>query len=943
MATGSGKSLIFQLPVVTLCNLGLKCCAIVISPLIALMEDQVSSLIAMGIPAIALGSLTDHKIEERAMQGDYWLIYCTPEKAMLWKHGFQTLAQKVQIICLAIDESHCVSEWGNDFRPEYRQLKEIRSFISYHIPIIALTASATLTVQQDIINTLELHQPFIIRASLNRSNLKYNVRIKSTTNDLLRVLLDFRRQQVQEVGMTLEQGKGRLRYLTTLIYVNSRKACETIAQEIVSSNYLQGIQVAYYHAGLTLEDRTAILTAFLRDEIEVVVATTAFGMGINKADIRLVIHYGLTLSVEAYYQQTGRAGRDGASANCVLLSSDSIGNKIDGPNIQKRIQAMVDYAQGEMGCRRRYLLRYFEEMMITTKEDSNDDITILESCCDLCDQRLHRMTNNTSTIEQKLSSNSNSLNSGLLGDDKLTDLDLSYEVYMLLATIQDCGGHYGLAVPISVLLGRHDKGVQRVPRYSELDHFGKGSHHQVDWWKALAIQLTEVEKLLDCLLVRPVNSGYSYQRYTVSMKGLAYLKGVDGQQHGGGRSSRPEVTLESLFGCDNMSTNPFLSPAIQSLPPRSLWDCAESPFTAFSSSIPTPNKQALTGTSQQGKMHLNRQRLIFDSSIHHIELQLRRDFIKIHLAEEKVKQGRGLQNDAAAQKSKELYYSKLDAEVQSLNQQQQQQQSTSNEQVIHRRFLEDQIRRLRNELATKKHMNPYQILSPQEIQLIVIQQPNQAEELMTLLRWMPWKKDVADEIIKLLQQPMDMAKEVEVDKAVQSTLLARGAAEVSASSKGNSLAETIAAIKPQLKLYKPTYDLENEVNQMKPPRSEDDVVVTSPPLDGTNGDSHVVPKQQDPPSQTLSCANDQQSLSEEKTSILAADSVAVVVDLSSCLTEVTGQSDGPNESSSSPPLAEAKAPDSLDSRTSLAPAVRATKKRPLMGGLGGLKLKTKTI
>eukprot|EP00981_Chlorochromonas_danica_P003925 scaffold743_cov177-Ochromonas_danica.AAC.13 len=818
------------------------------------MEDQVSSLIAMGIPAIALGSLTDHKIEERAMQ-------------------------------------------------------------------------------------------------------------------------DFRRQQVQEVGMTLEQGKGRLRYLTTLIYVNSRKACETIAQEIVSSNYLQGIQVAYYHAGLTLEDRTAILTAFLRDEIEVVVATTAFGMGINKADIRLVIHYGLTLSVEAYYQQTGRAGRDGASANCVLLwnrqdivscytlasssnsgsgsgnvdlkdarlSSDSIGNKIDGPNIQKRIQAMVDYAQGEMGCRRRYLLRYFEEMMITTKEDSNDDITILESCCDLCDQRLHRMTNNTSTIEQKLSSNSNSLNSGLLGDDKLTDLDLSYEVYMLLATIQDCGGHYGLAVPISVLLGRHDKGVQRVPRYSELDHFGKGSHHQVDWWKALAIQLTEVEKLLDCLLVRPVNSGYSYQRYTVSMKGLAYLKGVDGQQHGGGRSSRPEVTLESLFGCDNMSTNPFLSPAIQSLPPRSLWDCAESPFTAFSSSIPTPNKQALTGTSQQGKMHLNRQRLIFDSSIHHIELQLRRDFIKIHLAEEKVKQGRGLQNDAAAQKSKELYYSKLDAEVQSLNQQQQQQQSTSNEQVIHRRFLEDQIRRLRNELATKKHMNPYQILSPQEIQLIVIQQPNQAEELMTLLRWMPWKKDVADEIIKLLQQPMDMAKEVEVDKAVQSTLLARGAAEVSASSKGNSLAETIAAIKPQLKLYKPTYDLENEVNQMKPPRSEDDVVVTSPPLDGTNGDSHVVPKQQDPPSQTLSCANDQQSLSEEKTSILAADSVAVVVDLSSCLTEVTGQSDGPNESSSSPPLAEAKAPDSLDSRTSLAPAVRATKKRPLMGGLGGLKLKTKTI
>jgi RecQ family ATP-dependent DNA helicase len=278
MGTGSGKSLVFQLPAIALRENGRKCCTIIISPLISLIEDQVSDLLAMGISACAIGSNCDRKIEEVAATGYYALIYATPEKILLWSRGLEKLKSNCEILSIAIDESHCVSEWGSDFRPEYSDLKNLRNWLGSEIPIVALTASATVDVQREIISNLILKNPLVIRDTVNRPNLKYFIRKKTVKTEIIRSILDYRDYQIKEIGD--ENGNIRsIPFASTLIYVNSKKMTEEIANDLVNCVHLKGIRAAYYHSGLSAPDRTAVLRAFMCDDIQVVVATTAFGMG----------------------------------------------------------------------------------------------------------------------------------------------------------------------------------------------------------------------------------------------------------------------------------------------------------------------------------------------------------------------------------------------------------------------------------------------------------------------------------------------------------------------------------------------------------------------------------------------------------------------------------------------------------------------------------------
>ena len=277
MATGSGKSLTFQLPAVYLRDIGVRSTTIVVSPLISLIDDQVSSLLTMGIPCCAIGSNSSVDIEHRAMRGEFTVVYATPEKLLTWQHGLRELASVVHITCFAVDESHCVSEWGHDFRPDYRRLGELRDTLGPKFPWVGLTASATKAVQADIIRNLRLNQPLIAKASLNRPNLKYCVINRTGPNDLLRLILEYRKEQLLSYPGNID--KSAIPFYSTLVYVNSKKETEELAKLLVACKLLTGIKVAYYHAGMQAADRSAVHMAFTNDEVQVVIATIAFGMG----------------------------------------------------------------------------------------------------------------------------------------------------------------------------------------------------------------------------------------------------------------------------------------------------------------------------------------------------------------------------------------------------------------------------------------------------------------------------------------------------------------------------------------------------------------------------------------------------------------------------------------------------------------------------------------
>ncbi|MDB5110546.1 MAG: ATP-dependent helicase RecQ [Mucilaginibacter sp.] len=348
MPTGGGKSMCYQLP--ALMSEGT---AIVISPLIALMKNQVDQLRAFGgsdsIAHFLNSSLTKSditRVKEDVLSGKTKLLYVAPES--LTKQENIDFLRLNQVSFVAVDEAHCISEWGHDFRPEYRKIRQVISNIGDDIPIIALTATATPKVQQDIQKNLQMNNATIYKSSFNRSNLFYEVRAK---RNVIKEIVKFVKQNIGKSG---------------IIYCLSRKKVEEVAEALV----LNGIKAMPYHAGLEPKLRAETQDKFLMEDVDVIVATIAFGMGIDKPDVRYVIHHDVPKSMEGYYQETGRAGRDGGEGVCVAFYSQKDIDKLqkfmkDKPVAEREIgtqilKEVIDYAESSV-CRRKQLLHYFGE------------------------------------------------------------------------------------------------------------------------------------------------------------------------------------------------------------------------------------------------------------------------------------------------------------------------------------------------------------------------------------------------------------------------------------------------------------------------------------------------------------------------------------------------------------------------------------------------------
>ena len=377
LPTGGGKSLCFQLPPILTGRT-----ALVISPLIALMKDQVDQLHAHGIAATFVNSTLQRSEIARRLQaveeGKYRLLYIAPERLAI--ASFKEQLQRLALSLIAVDEAHCISEWGHDFRPEYRELSLFRSIFPA-TPILALTATATARVRDDIVAQLCLDAPSQYLASFNRPNLRYRIERKQDEDAQL---LDVVKARPDESG---------------IIYCHARATTESLAEFLQS----QGVEALPYHAGLAPELRAAHQERFIRDEVPVICATIAFGMGINKPNVRYVVHYDLPKHIEGYYQETGRAGRDGLPAECVLFYGPKDAQKLrhfirsmpeddTKQHALRQLRAMIEYAETDL-CFRRYLLGYFGERTVTEtcgncgnclgeqeKEDITRQVQMLLSC-----------------------------------------------------------------------------------------------------------------------------------------------------------------------------------------------------------------------------------------------------------------------------------------------------------------------------------------------------------------------------------------------------------------------------------------------------------------------------------------------------------------------------------------------------------------------------------
>ena len=356
MPTGGGKSICYQIPAVTMPGT-----CVVVSPLISLMKDQVEGLRANGIKAAFLNSSLSQP-EQHAVENDFFngvldLLYVSPEK--ITSQDFSPLLQRAKINLFAIDEAHCISAWGHDFRPEYTQMRFLKNTFP-EIPIVALTATADKVTRKDIIKQMHLKDPKIYIASFDRPNLSLEVRPGQRRFDQILAFIKARPNQ------------------SGIIYCLSRKQTENIAQKLTD----RGIKAAHYHAGLADYERSRVQEAFIKDDIPIIAATIAFGMGIDKSNVRWIIHYNLPKNVEGYYQEIGRAGRDGVNADTLLFYSyadvmllQDILRKNGGGNLEiqlSKLDRMRQYADSAT-CRRRILLNYFGE-------------NLTENCgnCDVC-------------------------------------------------------------------------------------------------------------------------------------------------------------------------------------------------------------------------------------------------------------------------------------------------------------------------------------------------------------------------------------------------------------------------------------------------------------------------------------------------------------------------------------------------------------------------------
>ena len=346
MPTGGGKSLCYQLPALRFEGLTL-----VVSPLVALMKDQVDSLRANGIAAAFINSTLSYEeighVRARVQRNAVKILYVAPERLAL--PGFRDFLARLHISLVAVDEAHCISMWGHEFRPDYRTLVDLRGLLP-GVPFIALTATATEQVRSDVAEQLELTQPREFVASFNRANLTYTVRPK-------------RRRAIDALADLLHKHRGE----SCIVYCFSRKTTEDVAASLSA----MGLSALPYHAGLDPALRGETQEKFIRDDALVIVATIAFGMGIDKPDVRLVVHYDLPKSLEGYYQETGRAGRDGLPSECVLFYShgdkrkqdffiDRIEDEAERRNAQDKLERMIEFC-GLSTCRRKFLLEYFGE------------------------------------------------------------------------------------------------------------------------------------------------------------------------------------------------------------------------------------------------------------------------------------------------------------------------------------------------------------------------------------------------------------------------------------------------------------------------------------------------------------------------------------------------------------------------------------------------------
>ncbi len=372
MPTGAGKSLCYQIPALLLDGL-----TVVVSPLIALMKDQVDALRLNGVAAAYLNSTLSAaeqgQIVRQMQQGKLKLLYVAPER--LFAPSFWELLQRLKVALFAIDEAHCISQWGHDFRPEYVQLTALRQAFP-RTPIIALTATADAVTRQDIIEQLHLQRATLLVSSFNRPNIRYFVEPK--------------RDAYKRIAQHLRQRKGE----RGIIYALSRASVESLAERLRDD----GFSALPYHAGLDRETRTRHQDLFLRDEVDVICATIAFGMGIDKSNVRFVIHHDLPKNIEGYYQETGRAGRDGLQSDAILLFSTADVMKLRGfcqvegnPEqtaiLQRKLRQMSDYCESR-DCRRQWLLRYFGE-----------EFTPSAAACGTCDVCLFTRDTNAETFD----------------------------------------------------------------------------------------------------------------------------------------------------------------------------------------------------------------------------------------------------------------------------------------------------------------------------------------------------------------------------------------------------------------------------------------------------------------------------------------------------------------------------------------------------------------